>query len=312
MIEVRLRSRISAEELTEKIGRVVTDDDYNVLLTRDARVLTPEGQLLCVYRRAALPPAVVAGAYPVLHELRSHLTDNRGHASGTERLTIPGQKRTRAARVASAIVGAFDANAAFPYCRQTAWTGRETAKFASLYPYFRAQAEVFAAEVPDRYAVQADYARRTPADWIIPGTPFTTATVNNTYPTGVHTDSGDLEDGFSTISCVRRGDYTGGVLVFPRYRVAVDMHDGDVVCMDAHEYHGNTLIEPATSESPAVLAQYGAVPAERISVVLYYRTSMVACGTAEREAAKRQEAEDRKAGRTGQSGLFGEGVFSHE
>lgn len=310
MIEIRLRTRISDAELEAKVGKVVTDEDYNLLLTRDARVLTPEGDLLCVYRRGAVAHAVDAATYDVLHSLRTHLTDNRGLASGTERITIEGQKRTRAARVASAIVGSFDANAMFPYCRLTAWTGRETEQFGALAPLLQAIAAEFAVQVPDRYAVQADYAEHTDPAWRIAGTPFTTVTVNNTYPTGVHTDKGDLEEGFSTLACVRRGEYTGGVLVFPRYRVAVDMRDGDLVMMNAHEWHGNTAIQPCDvlvpSDDPQLLGGdlRTDATAERISVVAYYRTDMRRCGTAEREATKRQDMEDRKAGVTGQVGLF--------
>ena len=101
--------------------------------------------------------------------------------------------------------------------------------------------------------------------------PWTTVTVNNTYPTGVHKDQGDLDEGFSNLAVLRRGDYAGGHLTFPRYRVAVNMQDGDLILMDAHEWHGNTQMRLDSED------------AERISVVLYYRTNMITCGTAEEE-----------------------------
>jgi hypothetical protein len=71
-------------------------------------------------------------------------------------------------------------------------------------------------------------------------------------------------------------------LVFPEFRVAVDMHDGDVLLMDAHEWHGNTRIVCACGDEPnGACAVCGA---ERISIVSYYRSNMVNCGTAEEEA----------------------------
>ncbi len=142
--------------------------------------------------------------------------------------------------------------------------------------------------MPDRYANQAAVVARTQPEWVIPGTPFSTVTVNNTYPTGVHKDAGDLDSGFSTLSCLRRGSYTGGVLVWPRYRVAADMQDGDLLLMDAHEWHGNTRIRPFHDASvhgdPE--ADFRPMPdecagcsAERITVVAYYRTRLETCGT---------------------------------
>jgi hypothetical protein len=73
--------------------------------------------------------------------------------------------------------------------------------------------------------------------------------------------------------CLRRGTYTGGVLVFPRLRVAVDLQDRDLILMDAHEWHGNTAIA-------------GLPDAERISVVSYYRSAMATCGTPDQEHEK--------------------------
>ena len=33
LVELRLRSKISDEELADKVGKILTDKDYNVLLT---------------------------------------------------------------------------------------------------------------------------------------------------------------------------------------------------------------------------------------------------------------------------------------
>jgi hypothetical protein len=287
MIDLRLRTQITPAELDTKIGKVCTDDDYNLLLTRDARVRKPDGSLLCIYRRAAFPPALLAASYPVLHALKSadSGTTNRGKASGTERILSYGGTRTRTRPVHSSIIGAFDPEGQRRFCRLTAWTGAETEQFRELWPLFHAIAGQFAGLVPDRFAAQMGYADRTQPEWVVPGTPFTTITVNNTYPTGVHTDKGDLDAGFSNLTVLRRGAYTGGVFLFPEYRVGVDMQDGDLLLMDAHEWHGNTALE------------LGSPDAERISVVAYYRTRMAECGTAETEAVKAHALTDAQLAR---------------
>lgn len=104
----------------------------------------------------------------------------------------------------------------------------------------------------------------------------------NTYPTGVHTDVGDLQEGFSCLTTLRKGNYTGGLLCFPEFRVGIDMKDGDTILMDAHEFHGNMQMYDENNVS----LDRPTETAERISTVLYYRTNMVKCGTMEEELAK--------------------------
>lgn len=272
MIDIRVRSRISKEELEEKKGKILTDDDYNVLVTGPTRVFSPEGQLLAVYRPGGISKELLAEKYDTLHSLKSLQTNNRGLASGSVRVAREGSKRSSAKPVASAIIGSYDAKMPKMYCRLTAWTGAELEKWEDLLPLFQVIGTHFKEQVPDRYAVQMGKVMETKPEWVVPGTPFTTITVNNTYPTGVHTDSGDLEEGFSNLSCLRRGDYSGGIFVFPEYRVGFDMQDGDVLLMDAHQWHGNTRMELHSDD------------AERISIVCYYRTDMAKCGTAAEEA----------------------------
>jgi hypothetical protein len=285
-VEVRLRTRISEAELEEKKGKILTDEDYNLLLTRDARVLEPSGQPLLIYQRGVIPEELREQTIDVLHSLKDLKTTNRGLASGTKRVARAGgkAKRTEAKPIASAIIGAFDPMGPKQFCRLTAWTGQETEKFRVLWPLLEFIGGQMAMHAPERYAAQMEYVRRTQPEWVIPGTPFTTVTVNNSYPTGVHTDKGDLDEGISTLACFRRGKYTGGILVFPEYRVAVDMQDRDLLLMNAHRWHGNTAIICACGKSlDEMCPDCGA---ERISVVSYYRTRMVTCGSAADEAEK--------------------------
>ena len=283
-IDVRLRTVIPKDELDEKVGKIVTDDDYNVLVTGPARLTKPDGSPLAVYLPGVLRhhrDTVV----PILRRLKSEAgaSINRGRASGYQRLASRPGQRSKTPPLRSYTIGAVDPMGQMRYCRYTTWTAAHRDDFAALTPMLVDVAGHFQRRVPDRFATQMIQAARTRPEWVIPGTPFTTLTVNLTYPTGVHTDKGDLEQGFSTISCFRSGSYDGGRLVFPRFRVAVDLQDGDLILMDAHEYHGNTRL---TNE----------VDAERITVVAYYRTKMCACGSGADEAAKAHLAAERRSG----------------
>ena len=272
LVQIRLRSVIPDEELQEKVGKVITEKDYNVLLTGASKVLKPNGQLLCIYLPKSIPQNLNDLSYPVLHEIRDK-TDNRGLASGSQRVDKKGGRgNSRAKPVASSIIGFFERQGGrFPFCRTTAWTGKNAEKFESIFPLFKHIESEFKAYVPERYAKQKRRAEATEPDWIISDTPYSTVTVNNTYPTGVHKDQGDLDEGFSNLVVLRRGEYEGGHLTFPKYRVAVNMQDGDLILIDAHEWHGNTNMMLHSED------------AERISLVLYYRTNMISCGTPEEE-----------------------------
>jgi hypothetical protein len=272
LTEIRVRSRIPKAELDKKVGRILTESDYNVRLTGATKVLGPGGQPLAVYLPGVLSGPLNEESYPVLHGIKA-TTDTRHYASGSRLYKVNQQNRSNVIR--SATIGSFDnATTRFPYCRTTAWTGKHTEEFSSLYPLFRYIGRQMERYVPKRYAVQWARAEATDPAWRVPGTPFTTMTVNNTYPTGVHVDKGDLDAGFSCLAVWRRGQYSGGHLTLPEWRIAVDMQDGDLLLMDAHQWHGNTALELESED------------AERISLVLYYRTDMLACGTAEEELDK--------------------------
>lgn len=294
MIDIRVRTTVPAVEIEEKLGKVLTPDDFNVLVTGDARLRKPDGSLLCIYRKGIVPLEMRELIRPILRSFRSAGTDNRGQASGTER--VPGgQTRTRSALVPSSIIGAFEAQGSKKFCRLTAWTGRETEQFRELWPYFQFLGQVFARDVPNRYTAQMEEVHRTHPDWVIPDTPFTTITINNTYPTGVHKDKGDLDKGFSVLSTLRKGEYEGGVLTFPEYRVGVDMRDGDVLLMDAHEWHGNSRFVPDVPRRPRGMPDWDQLSYERISTVAYFRTNMVKCGDIPSEEQRRKLLAENRA-----------------
>lgn len=292
MSEVRVRSKLSATALKERVGKVLTTDDVDMLLVGPTTVRKPDGSLLCKYLPGAFDSDFLATFYPVLHDLRKLQTNNRGLASGSERMPgrDSGSSWSYTQPIASGIIGSFDAAPPKNYCRLTAWSGREWEEYASLFPLFGAISDRFRENVPDRWTSQMQFVRKVHPDWVIPGTAFTTITVNNSYPTGVHTDKGDLDEGFSTLAVLRRGDYRGGWLTFPEYRVAVDMKHGDLLLMDAHEWHGNTFMTcNVCDEQISGVRFHDACETERISVVSYMRTKMTECGSAEEEARRAAE-----------------------
>lgn len=294
MISLRARSRVPQAELDLKVGKVLGDDAYNVLLTGPSRVYMPNGRLLCVYLPGAMAGHVTEEQYQILHALRSQTTNNRGVSSGSKGVYVGEQKRQYFMHVSSNILGAFDPAGSYKFCRLTSWTGQNLPAWQALQPALARVGAQLAEYVPDRYEAQMEEIRKTHADWVIPGTPFTTITVNNTYPTGMHTDKGDLDKGLSTIFVQRRGAYTGGRFLFPEFRVGVDLQDNDLILMDAHQWHANTAITCACGERRTRYCE--ACGAERISVVSYMRSNMVKCGSEAEEIRRAQDHREKFKG----------------
>lgn len=309
---IHLTEQLPEEYVFDNIrGQLLDDDSYDLLLDEDADVYKPNGELLMKLRKKVLPASVLEPAYRALRDAATW-TDNRGMAAGPMEVK-PGEhvpdpvggnrvaatsdgrrykaiKRdgtvdstTRAKNVESGIIGYFDRNARFPYCRQTAFNVNQPDKFAAAYPYIRAVDDVFRQLVPDRYAAQKAIVEATNPDFVISNTVFTTVTVNRNWQTAVHQDAGDLRAGFGVLGAFSGGKYTGCYFVFPAFRVAANLRTGDVLCADVHEWHGNSPFYGRKG-------QY-----ERVSTVLYYRERMAECGSAadEGERAKRRQRGDK-------------------
>jgi len=328
MREFRVRNQIPSAEVEATMkGRILTDDEYSVLIGDGGpvKVFKPDGTPLLVYLPRAIPQAMIDDSYAILHELRKYETDNRGPASGYVRgekkykddpVKRAQQEKIKAETgygstkyqprtqehtepVASAIIGAWDPYGAANYCRLTAWSGKEWDKFEALFPLFRVISDAFKEHVPERYGLQEKFATKVDEAWRIKGTVFTTITVNNSYSTGVHQDAGDLREGFGNLAVIRKGNYRGGRLCFPEFGVAADMKDGDILLMDVHSWHGNTQLicnhcnEPMHGlhdhDNPNDLGRL----TERISIVAYARARMDRCGTVEEELEKARVLADK-------------------
>jgi hypothetical protein len=162
MIDIRLRTKISNDELKQKIGKILTDDDYNILIHKDTTVRGIDGKVIAIFQKNVIPDSVVEQTYETLHELKAYQTNNRGLASGTPRLSKGEGKRSATAKsIASAIIGSFDAVGAKQYCRLTAFSGREMDKYKKLFPLFEFIGDEMKRVAPERYNAQMEFVNRT-------------------------------------------------------------------------------------------------------------------------------------------------------
>jgi len=189
-----------------------------------------------------------------------------------------------AGAVHSGVAGWYDRYPRIPYGRATSYTEKNPEKFSLAYPFLQKLSKAFSTILPRRWAFQKSCIERIDPEFHVPDTVFTTITVNKTFRTAAHRDAGDLHQGFSNLSVLTNGKkYSGGMLVLPEFRVAVNVRPGDLLLINNHGgIHGNT---------PIVLEEDGA---ERYSVVCYFREKMLELGAKIYEDARYKFVEFRR------------------
>ncbi len=277
--------------MKQRIVKQVTDRDwsrafmdesnFDELIDESVILKRENGEPLAVLIKNAIHPEIGGYAWSALKKINLK-SRNRGTAAGKAGEVFEGETREGKVRtgktlqsakgwdVVSGIVGYFERTVRMPWCRACAWNKDNPEEFEKLGTILRVCSEHFKNFVPDRYAAQKAMCDKTHPDFVIPGTVYTTLTVNKTFRTAAHLDVGDLAEGFSNMFVIKQGAVKGGHLVLPNFRIAFKLDNLDLILFDAHEWHGNTSI---------VTGKDGV----RCSVVCYYRSKMVECSSFKKE-----------------------------
>jgi hypothetical protein len=210
------------------------------------------------------------------------IKERKQEALGVEETYI--SDTTYANVVFSGIAGWFDRYPRIPYGRATAYTQHSYDKFKLAFPFLQTLDRGFAELLPTRHAAQREAADKIDPAFLVPETVFTTITVNKTFRTAAHRDAGDFSNGLSNLLVLsNNGNFTGGYLILPEVRIAVNVRPGDLLLVNNHEYiHGNTPIEMQDEV------------AERVSLVCYLREKMLELGSKEYEDHRFNYVESRR------------------
>jgi len=186
--------------------------------------------------------------------------------------------------VYSGIAGWFDRYPRIPYGRATSYTQNHYDKFQQAFPFLQTLDRGFKELLPERWGNQRAAADKVDPAFLVPGTVFTTITVNKTFRTAAHYDAGDFTEGLSNLLVLsNNGNYSGGYLILPEVRIAIDVRPGDLLLVNNHEFmHGNTPIEVHDDV------------AERISLVCYLREKMLELGSKKYEDHRYNYVESRR------------------
>ncbi len=194
-------------------------------------------------------------------------------------------------QVASNPIGFYESSKNFCKlpCRLTHFTRVNYEKYNEGLPFIQKIDSMFQKLIPEAYECQLERANQKP-HLKIPGTSFSTITINRNFRTALHKDAGDFKGGFGNLTVIRRGKYHGGYTVFPQFGVAVDVDSGDFLAMDVHQWHSNTPIyetpedklfneklEPAFKDNPEVGTVGIYNKYTRLTFVCYLREKIAQC-----------------------------------
>lgn len=253
------------DEMDTRLGTYF-DVDESWIISRhgDERFTDASGKLIAHVRRQVIPADLIGLAKECYTRVGKMVSSNRGHASG---LRVRGRSHAtfdKGRNANSGIMGYIDNTNIRRPCRLTQFSKHHFEKYTRGLPFIKHIDECFQNTAPDSYERQRAEAEKT--EFHIANTAFSTVTVNYNFRTSLHKDNGDYRSGCGNLVVCQNGTSAevGGYVLFPRYKLAVALENGDFLAMDVHEYHCNSPINVHAG-------------AERLSFVCYLRERMVEC-----------------------------------
>lgn len=322
VLEVIVEPKLTVEQVKAKEGEYCTEKDADKIFDEDVDVYTldpetKEKKLLARFRKAVIPQDLIKLGWEAFYATAA-ASRNRGAAAGP--INVNGvywskRKPTEITKwsaryvqngkvskmrvnnnVFSSVLGFFERT---PFmglpCRLTSYTQRYFNQYKHGIPFIQNLSSLFEKLNPEQFTAQMKRARKQPT-YQIPGTAFSSVTINRNFRTALHMDDGDFREGFGNLSVIERGNYQGGHTLFPQYKIGFNVRTGDYLAMDVHQWHCNTDYtetakdKAANKKLPKIHyedAATGTLGADksftRISFVCYLREKIENCSTKETE-----------------------------
>ena len=131
------------------------------------------------------------------------------------------------------------------FCRFSNKTSEEKGNTNKLFTFQETLCKIYKEHLPELYEYDLQKARETVNDdYRLIDTPYTTANINVNHAIKYHRDSGNIKNSYSNVLILK--EYcTGGELVLPEYRVALEQSDGALCIFSGQkEIHGVMPIKP--------------------------------------------------------------------
>ena len=175
------------------------------------------------------------------------MSERRADASGERKYFEPksgNPRKVHLGKMAPSVMLGYEARDNYHPCRMTALTRKHRDLFdTDAVSLVQCVSRLFCEHCPEEYKRQSDFIGDCNQNMVLPDTVFTSLTVNMTWRTALHKDKGDFRSGLGNLCCFKYGEYSGGEIMMPNYKIAFDLQEGDVIFMDVHEPHCNNVLE---------------------------------------------------------------------
>jgi 2OG-Fe(II) oxygenase superfamily/Domain of unknown function (DUF4326) len=239
-------------------------------------VYRPGGQLLAVLIKKCLDDDLVEDTHQLLRTVNGDPKNRPGIIGEKARqpeVRADGTLSERVGIVPRAVIKAYGGkadmlghyhwtkppSAGAAQCGPTAWTMRKPELYKQVLKFVKEIDGIYRAHLPNEYAKQMEYVDTIKDDFKIRDTAFTTLYVLKNAPTATHVDTFDYPGAFGVMATL--GNFQGGEICFPRFRIAIDYQPGDLLLADVHQLHGN----------------FPVLSGERVACVLFVRKGIHKC-----------------------------------
>jgi hypothetical protein len=220
---------------------------------QDTVVIAPDGRIIAVFLKQVIAPDLYSRAYKRWKTV-NELPDNRATAVGSpslprirkdgtlgERKGVPKDvlKVLKKQGVRHGMLGYLDATPD-KSCHKTPLTKKHPKMLHRNKTLIELVDKLYRQYLGKTYAIQRAEVRKAP-HFRLWRTVFSTIYLAKNFRTAYHTDSGNLLGVMTAL--MPMGNFTGGELVLPRWRIAFALKPGDLLFFDPQQLHGNLPFE---------------------------------------------------------------------
>jgi len=276
------------EDIMKKLAQENGSGQWLVNEDCDCYKRNPDGteELIFVFRKNVIDPHIARDAVNMMRKTAQQKKINRGSFAGkldhkkmpnyVGEFYNPSDFRTRyysntsgklgnqyiSNQSPSNIVGYFDKAdrnllGAGSNIRAAAFIRDYPEKWERAKPYFQQLSSIYRELFNplkgfNPYKEQEAICKKIPTA-IIENTVFSTATINYSCPSALHTDKGNAKEGFAVLNVIKdhqnANDYTGCYLCLPEFGICIDNNHLDVCIGDnKNVWHGTTEFKTVHSE----------------------------------------------------------------
>ena len=169
----------------------------------------------------------------------------------------------------------------FQYARRTGWTQEYEKQYRAVQPFVQRLDQIARVSAPDEWAEQWAVAQQRP-EYVMPGTAFSTGSINLGIRCSPHRDKGNLRLSAMTVTDLSPAPVQGGELLLLEYLCGINIRNEDVLIFNGHALHATAQFY--TAASPSLIRGV-----QRLSCIFYFRAGLAKCLPPEEELRRAQQ-----------------------